>query len=95
MNPGPESSLKVLVLAASRSAESLNRKLAELAARVAEQHGATVDRASMHDFDVPLYDGDLEKARAFRAERKRSSAACSTATPSSFRRPSTTARCRA
>lgn len=54
--------LKVLVFAASLRAESLNRKLAGLAARVAEQYGATVDMASMRDFDVPLYDGDVETA---------------------------------
>jgi NAD(P)H-dependent FMN reductase len=54
--------LKVLVFAASLRAESLNRKLAALAARVAEQHGATVDLASMRDFDVPSYDGDAETA---------------------------------
>jgi len=52
--------LNVLVFAASRRAESLNRKLAALVARVAADAGATVDLASMHDFDVPSYDGDAE-----------------------------------
>src|SRR4051794_21923793 len=52
--------LKVLVFAASLRAESLNAKLAALAARVAAQQGAIVDHATMRDFDVPLYDGDLE-----------------------------------
>jgi len=61
-HPTTHSKLKVLVFAASLRAESLNKKLAALAARVAEQAGAVVDRASMRDFDVPLYDGDLEKA---------------------------------
>ena len=55
--------LKVLVFAASRRAESLNGALAGLAARLAEQAGATVDLASMRDFEVPLYDGDLEKGQ--------------------------------
>jgi NAD(P)H-dependent FMN reductase len=55
--------VKVLVLAGSLRADSLNRKLAALAAKVAEQNGAAVDRASLKDFDVPLYDGDLEKAQ--------------------------------
>ena len=58
----PPPQLKVFVLGASLRAESLNRKLAALAARVAEQNGATVDHASMRDFDVPSYDGDAEKA---------------------------------
>ena len=60
LKPGSEPKLKVLVFAASLRAESLNRKLAALAARIAEQSGATVDHASMRDFDVPSYDGDAE-----------------------------------
>ncbi len=54
--------LKVLVFAASRRAASLNRKLASLAARDAEANGATVDLASIHDFDVPAFDADAEAA---------------------------------
>jgi chromate reductase, NAD(P)H dehydrogenase (quinone) len=52
--------LDVLIFAASLRGESLNKKLARLAAEVAEQKGATVDLASMDEFDVPLYDGDAE-----------------------------------
>src|SRR5438045_3729194 len=52
--------VKVLVLAASLRAESLNRKLAALVARVAERAGAAVDHAAMRDFDVPLFDSDFE-----------------------------------
>jgi len=54
--------LKVLVFGASLREDSLNRTLAALAARVAEQSGATVDQAFMRDFDVPSYDGDAESA---------------------------------
>ena len=61
--PGSVPQLKVLVFGASLRADSLNRKLAALAARVAEQSGATVHHASMRDFDVPSYDGDVEKAQ--------------------------------
>jgi chromate reductase len=61
--PGSKPQLKVLVFGASLRAESLNRTLAALAARVAEENGATVDRASMRDFDVPWYDGDVEKSQ--------------------------------
>lgn len=61
-NPISAPTLKVLVFAASRRAESLNGTLAALAARVATQYGATVDHASLREFDVPLYDGDAEKA---------------------------------
>ena len=63
----PSPKLKVLVFAASLRAESLNHKLATLATRIAEQNGATVDMASMRDFDVPSYDGDLEVARGIPA----------------------------
>jgi NAD(P)H-dependent FMN reductase len=56
----PSPKLNVLVFAASLRAESLNQRLAALAARVAEEAGATVDRAAMREFDVPLYDGDLQ-----------------------------------
>jgi chromate reductase, NAD(P)H dehydrogenase (quinone) len=55
--------LQVLVFAASLRAESLNRKLAGLAARIAEKCGATVVAASMRDFDCPSYNGDVEKAQ--------------------------------
>jgi len=56
-----EPKLKVLVFGASLRADSLNRRLAALAARVAERSGATVDHAQMRDFDVPSFDGDAEK----------------------------------
>lgn len=58
----PDSSLKVLVFAASLRAGSMNRKLAMLAARTATASGASVDLASMSDFDVPSYNGDVETA---------------------------------
>jgi chromate reductase, NAD(P)H dehydrogenase (quinone) len=59
----PSSKLNVLVFAGSLRADSLNRKLAALAAGAAARYGATVDHASLRDFDVPLYDGDLETAQ--------------------------------
>lgn len=61
------SKLNVLVFAASLRADSLNRKLVTVAARMAEASGATVDLASMRDFDVPAYDGDLEVAEGIPA----------------------------
>jgi chromate reductase, NAD(P)H dehydrogenase (quinone) len=54
--------LNVLVVAASLRADSLNAKLAALAAAVARASGADVDHASMREFDVPSYDGDAEQA---------------------------------
>ena len=66
----PTPRLNVLVFAASLRAESLNHKLAGLAARVATANGAMVDLATMHDFDVPFYDGDLETAQGIPAGAK-------------------------
>lgn len=60
ITPTQPSSLRVLIFSASLRRESLNTQLVRLAARVAEQHGATVDLASMRDFDCPSYDGDVE-----------------------------------
>lgn len=60
--PAAPRPVSILVFGASLRADSLNRKLAALAAKVAGEYGATVDHASMHDFDVPAYDGDDERA---------------------------------
>ena len=59
VDPRSGTKLKVLVFAASLRADSLNRKLAALAARVAERNGAVVELTSMRDFDVPSFDGDV------------------------------------
>lgn len=52
--------MRLLAFAASLRAHSLNQKLLELAARIAREDGADVDPAAFRDFDMPLYDGDLE-----------------------------------
>ena len=52
--------VRVLIFAASLRHASLNRRLAELAAIVVEEHGGTADRATMADFDCPSYDADVE-----------------------------------
>lgn len=54
--------IDVLIFAASLRRGSLNDRLADLAAEAATRHGATVDRATMMDFDCPSYDGDVESA---------------------------------
>lgn len=53
--------VSVLVFAASMRRDSLNGRLAALAASVLERHGAVVDRASMSDFDCPSYNLDEER----------------------------------
>jgi chromate reductase len=52
--------LRVLVFAASLRADSLNSKLARLAARHVDEYGATADLATMREFDVPSFDADVE-----------------------------------
>jgi NAD(P)H-dependent FMN reductase len=55
-----QDSLRVLVFEASLRADSLNGRLASLAAAVVQENGGTVDRGHMADFDCPSYDGDRE-----------------------------------
>lgn len=52
--------LRALVFGASLRGDSLNARLASVAARVATHHGAIVDVATMREFDCPAYDGDFE-----------------------------------
>lgn len=52
--------VRVLVFGASLRKESLNDRLAALAASVAEQKGAVVDVATMRDFECGSYDQDVE-----------------------------------
>ncbi|MBW8702399.1 Chromate reductase [Streptomyces sp. MBT84] len=58
-SPGP---LRVLVFGGALRADSANARLAALVARLISDTGAAVDLASMRDFDMPLYDGDMEAA---------------------------------
>jgi NAD(P)H-dependent FMN reductase len=53
-------SIHVLVVGCSLRDNSLNDRLGRLAARAVEHNGGTVDSATIGDFDVPLYDGDIE-----------------------------------
>lgn len=54
----PNPQLRILVLSASARTGSLNSRLAESAARVAERAGARVNRANLRDYEVPLYNLD-------------------------------------
>src|SRR5262249_719625 len=67
MTDSKETRLRVVVFAASLRADSLIRKLAARAARIAEQNGAMVEHTSMREFDVPLFDGDVENAHGIPA----------------------------
>jgi chromate reductase, NAD(P)H dehydrogenase (quinone) len=52
--------VRFLVFAGSLRKESLNDRLAKLAARITEEKSASVDPACLSDFPVPFYDNDLE-----------------------------------
>jgi chromate reductase len=55
--------MHVLAFAASLRRASLNRRLIALAAEIAREAGAQVDLAEFREFELPIYDGDLD-ARA-------------------------------
>lgn len=57
---GESSSIRLLIFSASLRADSLNTKLAHLVATEATRLGATVDLATMREFETPSYDGDVE-----------------------------------
>jgi NAD(P)H-dependent FMN reductase len=52
--------MKVLVFAGSTRAGSWNRKLARVVAGMARDSGAQVTHIELADFDVPMYNADLE-----------------------------------
>jgi NAD(P)H-dependent FMN reductase len=51
---------RLLAFAASLRRESWNRKLVGLAVELAREVGAEVDVAEFREFDMPLYDADLQ-----------------------------------
>ena len=57
--------MKLLAFAASLRRASWNRKLIALATAMARQAGAEVDLAEFHEFDMPLYDRDLQDTSGF------------------------------
>ena len=57
--------VRYLVFSASLREDSLNTRLARLAAATIEANGAEVDHASMREFDAPSYDQDAQSADGF------------------------------
>jgi chromate reductase len=55
-------SVRLLVFGAALREGSMNDQLASLAASVAEEKGATVERGRMREFECPSYDMDVELA---------------------------------
>ena len=58
MNTPPPT--RLLVFAGSTRLASFNRKLAHVAAQVARASGAEVTHIELTDFDIPMYNADLE-----------------------------------
>ena len=54
--------MRILAFAGSLRMQSLNRRLIGLAADIARDAGAWVDLAEFREFDMPIYDGDLERS---------------------------------
>jgi chromate reductase len=63
--------IRVLVFAASLRRESLNARLATLAAAVVGEQGAAIDHAAMADFECVTYDGDAEREEGIPAGARR------------------------
>ncbi|MDQ3823567.1 MAG: NAD(P)H-dependent oxidoreductase [Actinomycetota bacterium] len=57
--------VRYLVFSASLRADSLNTRLARLAAETIARTGGEVALASMREFDAPSYDGDLQAEQGF------------------------------
>src|SRR4026207_2107711 len=57
---GKQDPLRILLFSASLRNDSLNTRLAKLAAHVIEMKGAKVDYANMSEFDCPSYNQDIE-----------------------------------
>lgn len=56
------SNVRLLFFAGSARTESVNKKLAKLGAKIAEDADIQATFVDLRDFPMPLYDGDLEQA---------------------------------
>lgn len=54
--------MKILIWPGSLRADSFNRKLANVIDSKLSANGVETDPIDMHDFQMPLYDGDIEAA---------------------------------
>jgi chromate reductase, NAD(P)H dehydrogenase (quinone) len=61
----PREPVRFLVFSAALRAESLNSRLAQLAAEAIARNGGEVEMAAMRDFDCPSYDADVESSAGF------------------------------
>ena len=63
--------VKVLVFAGSARRDSLNKKLARIAARHAREAGGDATFVDLDDYPIPLYHGDLEAAEGLPANARK------------------------
>jgi NAD(P)H-dependent FMN reductase len=63
--PQDREPVRFLVFSASLRGDSLNGRLARLAATTIEAHGGIVDFGSMQDFDTPSYNLDVQRKDGF------------------------------
>jgi chromate reductase len=62
---------QLVVLSGSSRSESLNLKLAIQLASIATQEGAAVTLVNLEDYEMPIYNGDLEATHGLPAAAKR------------------------
>ncbi len=75
---------KLLFFAGSARKESMNKKLAKLATDMAQEAGAQVTHIDLKDFEMPLYDGDVEAQNGIPENAKNSNSFLSNTTVSSL-----------
>lgn len=59
--PDAQQPIRYLVFSASLRKDSLNTKLTDLAVETVRKNGGVADYASIHEFDCPSFNQDLEK----------------------------------
>ena len=57
--------MKLLMFAASLRKESYNKKLIAIAEKIAADKGITVDKADFAEFNLPLYNADIQDNEGF------------------------------
>lgn len=62
--------MKIMLMAASLRKDSVNKKLIHLVDNLLKQQGIACDLADMAEFDMPLYDGDLQDREGIPAGAK-------------------------
>jgi NAD(P)H-dependent FMN reductase len=55
--------MKILTLAASLRQGSFNLKLIKIASMIVEKQGCSVECVDFSEFDIPLYNGDIEETK--------------------------------